>query len=227
MRSVVITGVSRGLGAALFDEAHRRGDRVLGLGRTWTSAQRELAWTRPDRIRLREVDLREPASQPDEAELRDFFGDDTDECVLILNAAVVGPIGSIGALPAEALAAAFAVNLAAPAVLTNAFLAAAPDGPRRVQFVSSSAAQRVIDGWSAYCASKAGAEMFFRVVAEQYADDPSVTVECVDPGQMATGMQEEIRRAIFPQRQQWQESYEQGRLQDTSAVAARLMATRE
>ncbi|MEN3310318.1 MAG: hypothetical protein V7603_6520 [Micromonosporaceae bacterium] len=228
MRSMVITGVSRGLGAALFDEAYRRGDRILAVGRSWTPAQRELAATRPDRVRLRAADLTEPASQPDAGELRDFLGAGTAGCVLIHNAAVVGPIGAIGALPPDELAASFAVNLAAPAVLTNAFLAAAPPGPRHILFVSSSAARRVIGGWSAYCATKAGAEMFFRVLAEQYAGDPSVRVACVDPGQMATGMQEEIRRAgrdevYFPQRQHWRDSFEQGRLQPAGEVARSIL----
>jgi benzil reductase ((S)-benzoin forming) len=228
MRSTIITGVSRGLGAALFDEAYRQGDRILALGRNWTPAQREVAAAQPGRVRLREVDFAAPAGQPDAAELRDFLAAGTGGSALIHNAAVVGPIGAVGALPPEALAASFAVNLAAPAVLTNAFLAAAPAGPRHILFVSSSAARRVIGGWSAYCATKAGAEMFFRVLAEQYADDPSVRVECVDPGQMATGMQEEIRHAgraevYFPRRRHWQDSFEQGRLQATGDVAAHLI----
>jgi NAD(P)-dependent dehydrogenase (short-subunit alcohol dehydrogenase family) len=225
VRSIVITGVSRGLGAALFDEVAGRGDRVLALGRGFTAAQRDLAAREPDRVRLREVDLREPASQPDAAELREFLRG-TRESVLVMNAAVVGPIGAVGALPPADLAAAFAVNLAAPAVLTNAFLAAAPPGPRRVLFISSSAAHRVIGGWSAYCASKAGAEMFFRVLADQA--DPDLHVACVDPGQMATGMQEEIREAgrsgvYFPRRQDWQDSFEQGRLRDAAEVARRIL----
>ena len=36
MRSVVLTGVSRGLGAALFAVLTGRGDRVFGIGRTFT-----------------------------------------------------------------------------------------------------------------------------------------------------------------------------------------------
>jgi benzil reductase ((S)-benzoin forming) len=38
VRSIVLTGVSRGLGAAFFDELAGRGDRILGLGRHFTDA---------------------------------------------------------------------------------------------------------------------------------------------------------------------------------------------
>lgn len=228
MRSTVITGVSRGLGTGLFREAYRRGDRILALGRSFTGEQRDLAEVEPQRVRLRQADLRDPLSQPDTDELLAFLGTGTGTSVLIHNAAVVGPIGAVGALPSGELADAFSVNLAAPAVLTNAFLAAAPAGPRHILFISSGAATRVVGGWSAYCASKAGGEMFFRVLAEQFGHDATVRVDCVNPGQMSTGMQEEIRGAgragaYFPQRQDWVDSYEFGRLAPPEDVARRIL----
>src|SRR5439155_12702703 len=99
MRSAVITGVSRGLGAALFDEFHRAGDRVLALGRRFTAAQRAAARAEPDRVRLRETDLTDPAALPGAAELAAFAGGGGDaEIVLVHNAAVFEPFAPIGAL---------------------------------------------------------------------------------------------------------------------------------
>src|SRR5262245_66538110 len=54
MVATVITGVSRGLGSALFDELAHRGHRLLALGRHFTDDQRRLE---SDRIRLCEPDL--------------------------------------------------------------------------------------------------------------------------------------------------------------------------
>ena len=53
----------------------------------------------------------------------------------------------------------------------------------------------MVDGWALYCATKAGGEMFFNVLASQVNGDGRVTLANVDPGQMHTGMQADIRRA--------------------------------
>jgi len=247
MSAVVLTGVSRGLGAALFDALAARGDAILALGRGFTAPQRRLAAAEPERIRLRPADLADPAGLPDAAELAGFLdpaGAGRHGTALILNAAVVEPIGAVGTLPAADLAAAVTVNLTAPMVLANAFLAATggatdtaatgggtggPAARRDVLLVSSGAARRVIGGWSAYCATKAGAEMFFAVLAEQVAGQAGTRVVAVDPGQMDTGMQEEIRAAYaagryFPDGARWRDNHAQGRMATPATVARRIVA---
>jgi len=243
MSAVVLTGVSRGLGAALFDALAARGDAILALGRGFTAPQRRLAAAEPERIRLRPADLADPAGLPDAAELAGFLdpaGAGRHGTALILNAAVVEPIGAVGTLPAADLAAAVTVNLTVPMLLANAFLAATytaatgggTGGPavrRDVLLVSSGAARRVIGGWSAYCATKAGAEMFFAVLAEQVAGQAGTRVVAVDPGQMDTGMQEEIRAAYaagryFPDGARWRDNHAQGRMATPATVARRIVA---
>ena len=61
---MVITGVSGGLGAALFDEFRMAGDRVLALGRRFTDAQHAAERGDPQRIRLRQTDLSYPNALP-------------------------------------------------------------------------------------------------------------------------------------------------------------------
>jgi benzil reductase ((S)-benzoin forming) len=222
VRSVVITGVSRGLGAALFDRCYDRGDRILAVGRGFTEAQQELAEADPKRVLLRHADLTDPTSQPDAVELAGFLA---GHGVLLLNAAVVTPIGAVGELSGPELAASVAVNLAAPMVLTNAFLAAAGGCERRtVLFLSSGAARRVVGGWAAYCAAKAGAAMFIRAVAEQESGRSAVLE--VDPGVMDTGMQEQIRDAAgwFPESERFHRRYAQGELAEPAEVARMIIA---
>lgn len=72
MRSVIITGVSRGIGEALFRRLHAAGDRILALGRQFSPSQVALAEAQPDRVRLRPADLAVPASLPGADELAPF-----------------------------------------------------------------------------------------------------------------------------------------------------------
>jgi NAD(P)-dependent dehydrogenase (short-subunit alcohol dehydrogenase family) len=225
VRSVVITGVSRGLGAALFDQLYDHGDRILAIGRGFSPAQQELAEADPKRVLLRRADLTDPRSQPDAVELAEFLGGHpSGHAVLLLNAAVVTPIGAVGTLPADELADSVAVNLTAPMLLTNAFLSAAGSCERRsVLFVSSGAARRVVGGWAAYCAGKAGAAMFFDVVAEQEAGRSYVAN--VDPGVMDTGMQADIRSATgyFPESRRFHDRYAGGELAEPATVAGMII----
>jgi len=219
MHAIAITGVSRGLGAALFTLLVEGGHRVLGLGRRFTPEQEEAARRAPDRIRLHVADLADPPS------LRAAFqelmsGADTGS--LIHNAAVVEPIGAVGTLSREAIATAVAVNLTAPMLVTGDFLAARPDGlPATVLFVSSGAAVRPIQGWAPYCATKAGAEMFHRVAAEEH---PDVRIVNVNPGRMDTGMQAVLRGADFPDAADYRGAHERGELPDPVEVAHRIYA---
>lgn len=230
MRISIVTGVSRGLGAALFDQLHTRGDRVVGIGRSFTAAQHTLAAAEPERVVLHQADLAVPDSLPSGAELESLLAGG-EHAALIHNAAMVQPIGAVGALPARALADAVAVNLTAPMLLTNAFLAALPATmPATILFLSSGAAHRRIDGWATYSSTKRAGESFFEAVAAQLADrSPAITVTSTNPGPMDTGMQASIRRSAeadswFPGGRQFVGFHERGELPDPAQVAQRLIA---
>lgn len=216
MRAFAITGVSRGLGAALFTLLVEGGHRVLAIGRRFTPEQEEAARREPDRIRLCAADLADPP------ELRTAFEalwDGAESAHLIQNAAVVEPIGAIGTLARDELVRAVAVNQTAPMLITNDFLAARPEGlPATVLFISSGAATRPIQGWALYCATKAGGEMFHLVAAEEH---PDVRIVNVNPGRMDTGMQVAIRAADFPDLPHYVEAHERG-LPDPADVARRI-----
>jgi benzil reductase ((S)-benzoin forming) len=220
MRSVVVTGVSRGLGAALFNQLTARGDRVLAIGRHFTAAQRTLAGAEPDRVRLLPADLADPAQVPAAPALAGFLENGEEEPVLLLNAGMLEPLGAVGTLDPAAVATAVTVNLTAPMLLAGAFLAART-GPARIVFISSGAAHRPIRGWAVYSAAKRGAETFFDMLA---AEAPDMTVANVNPGVMDTGMQGVARDASFPDRDRFVGLYERGELPDPAAVARRIIA---
>jgi NAD(P)-dependent dehydrogenase (short-subunit alcohol dehydrogenase family) len=214
------------LGAALFAEAYRLGDRLVGIGRRFTDEQRALAADRPDRVVLVEADLALESSIPPAKVIADALGD-CAEAVLLHNAAVIEPLGIVGGLTPAEVVSAVTVNLTAPMLLTNAFVAALPASVRRarVLFISSGAAHHVNEGTAVYSATKRGGEKFFEVVTAELASaDPRVTVRVVDPGIMDTGMQTFLRSADTPRREHYVGRYQRGELHDPSAVARRILA---
>jgi benzil reductase ((S)-benzoin forming) len=227
VRSVIITGVSRGLGAALFDEVVAAGHRMLAIGRRFTDSQYAAERAEPQRIRLRQAELAYPASLPAAPELSSFVQGAPD-VVLVHNAAVLEPVGAIGSLNPDEIAAAVAVNLTAPMILTNAVLGAGARSAT-VVFISSGAAHRPIGGWSVYGATKRGGESFFDALAAQHADDRRVTVVNVNPGVMDTDMQGRVRDfarqdVYFPDRARFLELHERGELPPARSVAQRILA---
>lgn len=225
-RSVVLTGISRGLGAALFEEFRRHGDRVLGIGRHFTSQQRRLASAEPGRIRLLVADLVDPAQVPDATVLGEFLEPAGDGvAVLVHSAAVIEPIGPVGTLKPEEITAAVAVNVTAPMLLTNAFLAARrPSAPARIVFVSSRAARVAKQAQAMYCATKSGGQMFFDTIAAEARHDPTLRVVSVSPRSMDTDMQAAIRAAeAIPDRQHYVGLHQRGQLDDPAQVARQII----
>jgi NAD(P)-dependent dehydrogenase (short-subunit alcohol dehydrogenase family) len=225
MRAVVLTGASRGLGAAFFETLFKRGDKIMGLARSFPADQRTLAEEHPDRVQLKHIDLAAgPFPAPAEIEA---FGYGAEQAILINNAATVEPIGAVGTLAAASIETAIAVNLAAPMILTNIFLAAVKplDARVRVLFVTSSAAQNPKPGTSLYSATKAGGEAFFVALRAELAGDPRFGVHVVDPGGMDTDMHATLRSdaVSFPDQERLRRVAAEGRLGSPVAVAHRIL----
>lgn len=236
---MVITGVSGGLGSALFDEFRMAGDKVLALGRRFTDTQHAAERSDPQRIRLRQTDLSYATALPTAAELSSFVHG-AQEVVLVHNAGVIRPVGAVGALPPDQVAYAVAVNLTAPILITNALLGAGvlrqggdqagtAAYPLTVVYISSGAAHRTIGGWSVYGATKRGAEAFFDTLSAQHADDERVRVVNINPGVMDSPMQATIRQyaasnAYFPDRDRFVAMHANGELASPVDVARKIIA---
>ncbi len=125
---------------------------------------------------------------------------DFDRCVLINNAGIIKPIGFLGKVEGAKLAENIKVNLIAPLLLTNSFLKLFENSNcEKIVINNSSGAGRMpIVCWSAYCASKAGMDMFSKVLNEE---NSKVKVFSVAPGIIETDMQKDIRstsKSDFP-----------------------------
>ncbi len=215
----IITGTTRGIGAALARFAVDAGHRVIGLSRSTGAAGETII-----------CDLANTTSLPARIEqiLSPEVHQSIDRFILVNNAAVLTPIGGNGD-PRE-IDEHFRVNLTAPVVLARAFIVMLQGhpAPKRIINLSSGAASRAFDGWSAYCASKAGLDHFGRCLAlEQSRATHPVDVLAFSPGVVDTGMQAQIRASdseTFPDVARFHELQASGALADPDKVAAVLLA---
>jgi len=187
-RIALITGASRGIGAAIARKLAQLGAHVVAVART-VGALEEL----DDAIRLAGG-----AATLVPLDLRDFDGLDRlaaalDERyrrldVLIGNAGVLGPLSPLAHVEPKAWDEVMAVNVTANFRLIRAFdplLRAAPAG--RAVFVSSGAAHLGRAYWGPYAVSKAALEVLARTYAAETLTTP-VRVNLLYPGPIRTRM---------------------------------------
>lgn len=222
MIKAVLTGHSRGLGAALAEELLSRRIAVLALSR---HAHPGLGERFPGLLEEVVLDLADSAALAAwlaGGELRRFLADG-DTALLVNNAGVLQPMGPAGTQGAAAIARAVALNVAAPLMLADA-LAAATAAERRILHVSSGAARNPYPGWSVYCATKAALDQHARSAALDAL--PPLRIASVAPGVVDTDMQAEIRAtpaASFPLRERFVALKAQGQLSTPQDAARRLV----
>lgn len=113
--------------------------------------------------------------------------------ILVNNAAVIAPIGRILDISAEDWATSIDINLTATFHATQRAMAhMVARGGGTIVNISSGAAHRPQEGWSAYCAGKAGLAMLTRSVHLEYGDQ-GIRIFGFAPGVVDTDMQGAIR----------------------------------
>lgn len=192
MNLYIVTGTTRGLGAALAGQiASDTDNELVALARAPDGAI-------PGGVRF-EVDLGDTASLAAACErvAGRLRGKSYQKAVLINNAGVVAPVAPLDETDAAQLERNLAVNFVAPMLLMRWFLrATAGVGLRRIVNISSGAGRRPIYGWSAYCATKAALDMASRTVAlECETRGMAVEVVSLAPGVIDTPMQAVVRAA--------------------------------
>jgi len=229
---IILTGASRGLGAAMAAQLRdgsvrlltlsRRPDPALTTGDAHAGALNE-QWS---------VDLNDgvAASRKLEAWLGQQDRTQYASATLINNAAVAGRAVSIDQEDAESLASVLRVGLEAPLLLMSAFLRATRDWniPRKVLNISSGAGKKSLSGAAAYCAVKAGLDHLSRVVAlDETLRANSAKIVSLAPGVIDTDMQTALRESDpndFPSQPLFAEMKASGQLSSPHDAAARVLA---
>ncbi|WP_026131914.1 SDR family oxidoreductase [Pandoraea sp. B-6] len=229
----ILTGASRGLGAALARGLLAPGTHLVTLARRTDDDLAALASAQGATLEQVAVDLADANAAAQVAE-RIFAAlpRDASRYLLINNAGTVNPVANAAALtdPA-AIGAAFALNVTAVMLLTARFLAATQGlaAKRQIVNISSGAGRNPTAGWSVYCATKAALDMYTRVVNAEHREH-GVQAVSLAPGVVDTGMQETIRGSSvesFPALARFQDLKASGKLSSPDAVAQRILALTE
>ncbi len=187
---VIVTGASRGMGAAAARWLGKSGAAVAITGRD----QRSLADVADAVAAAGGVPLPLPGDVSDPEACARIVADVLHRFGrldgLINNAGILEPLASAAASDRDAWRHNIEVNLLGPYYMTVAALDPLRKTRGRIVNVSSGAAVNAVAGWSAYCAAKAGVTHFTRVLA---VEEPDVTAVSLRPGVVDTDMQGVIR----------------------------------
>ncbi|WP_375261696.1 SDR family oxidoreductase [Palleronia sp.] len=188
---VLITGASRGIGAAAARAFAEAGAHVGLIARSKdeiATLAAELGSNRAIAITCDIVRFWEISAAVD-AVIEAFGRLD----VLVNNAGVIDPIARVDEADPEAWGQLIDINLKGA---FHGLRAAAPvmtaQGAGTIITISSGAATTPIEGWSAYCASKAGAKMLTEA-ADLELRGKGLRVMGLSPGTVATEMQKVIK----------------------------------
>ena len=220
----IITGASKGIGYELSKQLRMKEKKVIGIARTSLEITEDFV-----NIDLADTNNLEKAMN----EIIEKNSASASSFTLINNAGMVDPIGLIGNVSAEEMTQALTVNLTAPMILANGFIARLKkfEGEKRIVNISSGAGRNPYEGWGTYCTTKAGLDHFSRVVALEQADAVyPVDIVSIAPGIIDTGMQETIRESkadAFPLLDQFVAYKEQGLLSSAEHTAEKLIAFME
>lgn len=188
-RVVIVTGASRGIGAAAARIFAAEGARVALLARDAAALGSLAAEIGPRALAL-------PCDMADWTSVSGAVARVAKDWgridVLVNNAGVIEPIARLEEADPAAWARLIAINLTGVFHGIRAVLPVMKrQGAGTVLTLSSGAAHRPLEGWSGYCASKAGAAMLTRALHEE--EGHWLRVMGLSPGTVATDMQREIR----------------------------------
>jgi len=189
----LVTGASRGLGEGTARALAKQGAKVMLLARDGDLAQtvaREIV-AAGGRAEVLACDVSDyPAVERAVADTRQRLG---GLDILVNNAGVIDPIASIAASDPAAWARSLQINLVGAYFVVRAVLdGMLAAGGGTIVNVSSGAAHRPLEGWSAYCAGKAGLWMMTQSIALETAGS-GIRIFGFAPGTIDTDMQVKIR----------------------------------
>lgn len=197
---IIITGTSRGLGEAIALNLLQSGNHLYCISRADNPLLTQIAKDRGIPLDYFKCDLNDSESI-DPLFDRIFKKIDLTQAAsisLINNAGVIEPVTTAGKYKSVTVSRNVHVNLIAPILTTDSFIRRTADlnAEKRIINISSGAANKAYHGWGAYCASKAGIDMFSACTnLEQKNQKYPVKITAIAPGIVDTDMQAQIRSA--------------------------------
>jgi benzil reductase ((S)-benzoin forming) len=228
----ILTGASRGLGAAIAEQLLAPGVTVLCISRSENPALEALAGMAGATLLQWQRDLADPGRVAHDLG-QWLTGIDPQNCrlaCLVNNAAVISRVGPVDQSDGEELSRAVRVGIEAPLLLSAAFLRSTGTWPaaRRILNISSGLGRRAMAGSASYCAVKAGLDHLSRAMAldEAHRSNPARIVSLA-PGVIDTDMQVQLRgaeEAGFPDKENFVNLKEQGLLASPAEAAQKVVS---
>ncbi|WP_127784510.1 SDR family oxidoreductase [Rhodococcus sp. X156] len=181
--TALVTGATRGIGAATARALHTTHDVLLG-GRDVAALERlaaELPGAQPWPVEITDDDALAAACA------------DVATLDVLVHSAGMGGIGPVASTSAAQWRAMLDLNVVAVAELTRLLLPALRSARGHVVMINSGAGINANPGWSAYAASKFALRALADSLRAEEADN-GVRVTSVHPGRVDTDMQRELRR---------------------------------
>ena len=226
----VVTGASRGIGAAAARRLAQAGASLVLMARGEAEVEAVAAQIRDGGARAIAV----PADVSDSEQIEEVIEAAVEQFgrvdILVNNAAVVWPVDEVAEADAEEWAYAIHINLIGPFYMArNVLPLMQAQSYGRILNLSSGAATTPIPGMSAYCAAKAGLDMFTRTLALELTGSDlgtKVTVNTLYPGHVDTEMQADIRSVDTSESAldfaPWHDWHERGQLDDPAHIADQI-----
>lgn len=227
MNYFIITGSSRGIGEALVRKLLVPGNVLFGAARTMNENLSEMAQALHIPYYFYETDLADTLNAI--GFINDVFAkiiiNPDDKIALINNAGKLDPVYPINQMNPVELENHMKLNLLTPMMLSSVFISKTQQlhNTKVILNISSGASTFPYKGWSAYCASKSGVDMFTKVAGlEQDSVAYPTKIFALAPGIIETTMQAQIRSESinnFPAKNDFIRLYEEGKLLKPDFVA--------
>jgi sepiapterin reductase len=226
----ILTGTTRGLGAAMAEQLAASGNHLVTLSRKISTALAEVATAQKTSLTQIEVDLSSTQAVILAASMLVPLLKGHSHVRFVHNAGIVTPIAQSQNLTnLEAINDAFHVNITSAIFLTAHVLSHTQEAiDRRVMLISSGAGRNVSSGWAVYCATKAAMDRYAE--AAQLDQGTRARIVSMAPGVIDTPMQETIRATSkddLPSLERFIGFKENKQLADPAAVAQRLLKVLE
>ena len=186
MKTVLLTGATKGLGLATARRLIADGYKVIGVSRSLSSAYDDLMTAHgPARIDFVSYDFDSCVGIPS---LMSTITERHGVLYALINNAAIGADGLLATMHGSDITRSLRINLEAPIFMTKfACRRMLLQRAGRIVNITSIVARTGFSGLSVYAAAKAGLEGFTRSLARELG--PSrITVNCVSPGFMETDM---------------------------------------
>ena len=228
---IIITGASRGLGAAMAQQLLQAQTHMLCMSRQQNTQLQQQAQQYGATLIQWQIDLAHSIQAAEQ--LQSWMGaldaDQFRSATLINNACIIPAIVPLHASDAADTAAALRLGLETPMALSAVFLQATRDWPvpKKILNISSGLGRRAMASQAPYCAAKAGLDHFTRCLAlDEALQAHGARVCSLAPGVIDTEMQTQLRSAQanqFPDRDNFARLKQNGQLTSTEEAAARVI----